>query len=65
MTLGAQPRAVETAVIGAGQTGLAMSWLLRQAGREHVVLERRPTLGGGWQAPPDGNDLRKNQGSNN
>jgi putative flavoprotein involved in K+ transport len=49
MTLGAQPRAVETAVIGAGQTGLAMSWLLRQAGREHVVLERRPTLGGGWQ----------------
>ena len=26
-----------------------MSRLLRHAGRDHVVLERRPTLGGGWQ----------------
>src|SRR5690349_6249885 len=26
-----------------------MSRLLRHAGREHVVLERRATLGGGWQ----------------
>ena len=26
-----------------------MSRLLRHAGREHVVLERRSTLGGGWQ----------------
>ncbi len=42
-------RAVETVVIGGGQAGLAMSHLLRQAGREHVVLERRSTLGGGWQ----------------
>jgi putative flavoprotein involved in K+ transport len=26
-----------------------MSWFLRQAGREHILLERRTTLGGGWQ----------------
>jgi putative flavoprotein involved in K+ transport len=43
------PTRVETAVIGAGQAGLAMSWYLGRAGRDHVVLERRPTLGGGWQ----------------
>ena len=42
-------RQAETVVIGAGQAGLAMSWHLGQAGRDHVVLERRPTLGGGWQ----------------
>lgn len=43
------PRRIRTAVVGAGQAGLAMSWHLRQAGREHVLLERRETLGGGWQ----------------
>lgn len=43
------PNAVETAIIGGGQAGLAMSWYLGQAGREHVVLERRACLGGGWQ----------------
>jgi len=42
-------RTVETVVVGAGQAGLLMSWHLRQAGREHVVLDRRATLGGGWQ----------------
>lgn len=42
-------RSVETVVIGAGQAGLAVSHFLRQAGREHVVLERRSSLGGGWQ----------------
>lgn len=31
---------IETVVIGAGQCGLAMSARLREAGREHVVLER-------------------------
>ena len=31
---------VETAVIGAGQAGLAASYFLTQSGREHVVLER-------------------------
>jgi putative flavoprotein involved in K+ transport len=43
------PERVDTVVIGAGHAGLAMSWHLRQASREHVVLERRATLGGGWQ----------------
>jgi putative flavoprotein involved in K+ transport len=43
------PSRVETAVVGAGQAGLTMSWHLQRAGRDHVVLERRSTLGGGWQ----------------
>jgi putative flavoprotein involved in K+ transport len=43
------PGRVETAVIGAGHSGLMMSWYLAQAGSDHVVLERRATLGGGWQ----------------
>ncbi|HET7030286.1 MAG TPA: NAD(P)-binding domain-containing protein [Candidatus Limnocylindrales bacterium] len=42
-------RSVETVVVGAGQSGLLMSDLLRQAGREHVLLDRRSALGGGWQ----------------
>ena len=43
------PRSIETVVIGAGQAGLLMSWHLQQAGRAHVVLDRREMLGGGWQ----------------
>jgi putative flavoprotein involved in K+ transport len=43
------PRRIDTVVIGGGQAGLTMSWNLREAGREHVVLERRDSLGGGWQ----------------
>jgi len=43
------PAAVDTVVIGAGQAGLTMSWYLRQAGRDHLVLDGRSTLGGGWQ----------------
>lgn len=31
---------VDTVVIGGGQAGLAMSYQLRQAGLEHIVLER-------------------------
>jgi putative flavoprotein involved in K+ transport len=42
-------RPVDTVVVGAGQAGLLMSSLLRRARREHVVLDRRSTLGGGWQ----------------
>jgi putative flavoprotein involved in K+ transport len=48
------PRAVETVVVGAGHAGLTMSYYLREAGREHIVLERRQTLGGGWQDRWDG-----------
>lgn len=43
------PRSIDTVVIGAGQAGLIMSWHLQAAGRPHVVLDRRETLGGGWQ----------------
>lgn len=42
-------RSTDIVVIGAGQAGLVMSQLLATAGREHVLLERRATLGGGWQ----------------
>jgi putative flavoprotein involved in K+ transport len=43
------PVRTDTVVIGAGHNGLAMSRLLSLGGRDHVVLERRATLGGGWQ----------------
>jgi putative flavoprotein involved in K+ transport len=43
------PRRLETVVVGAGQAGLTMSWYLQRAGREHVLLDRRVSLGGGWQ----------------
>jgi putative flavoprotein involved in K+ transport len=43
------PARIDTVVVGAGQCGLAASRLLSDARREHVVLERRETLGGGWQ----------------
>jgi putative flavoprotein involved in K+ transport len=42
------PRRTETVIVGAGQAGLTMSWWLQQGGREHVLIERRTTLGGGW-----------------
>jgi putative flavoprotein involved in K+ transport len=41
-------RSIDTVVVGAGQAGLVASWHLREAGREHVLLDRRSTLGGGW-----------------
>lgn len=31
---------IETAIVGGGQAGLAMSYYLSQCGREHIVLER-------------------------
>jgi putative flavoprotein involved in K+ transport len=43
------PRRTETVIVGAGQAGLTMSWWLQQAGRDHVLVDRRTTLGGGWQ----------------
>jgi putative flavoprotein involved in K+ transport len=38
----------DTVVIGGGQAGLAMSAVLQQSGREHVVLERRQ-VGDRWR----------------
>lgn len=43
------PRKTETVIVGAGQAGLTMSWWLQQAGVEHVLIERRTQIGGGWQ----------------
>jgi putative flavoprotein involved in K+ transport len=43
------PHKTQTVIVGAGQAGLTMSWWLQQAGVEHVLIERRTTLGGGWQ----------------
>ena len=43
------PARVDAVIVGAGQAGLTMSWHLRRAGRDHVLLDRRATLGGRWQ----------------
>lgn len=39
---------IDTVIVGAGQAGLVMSAFLRDQAREHVLLDRRATLGGGW-----------------
>ncbi len=41
--------AVDVLVVGAGHAGLAISAMLTDAGREHVVVDGRERLGGGWQ----------------
>jgi putative flavoprotein involved in K+ transport len=43
------PDSTDVLVVGAGHAGLAMSGLLRDAGREHLVVEARDTLSGGWR----------------
>jgi putative flavoprotein involved in K+ transport len=40
---------VEVAVIGAGQAGLALGYLLKQQGREFVILERAAELAAAWR----------------
>ncbi|MBC6462015.1 flavin-containing monooxygenase [Actinomadura sp. HBU206391] len=45
---------VDTLVIGAGQAGLATSHWLTKAGLDHLVVERRGRLGGGWNDRWDG-----------
>lgn len=42
-------RSVDTVIVGAGHAGLVISDLLTRAGEDHVLLERRAALGGGWQ----------------
>ena len=39
----------DTIVIGGGQAGLAMSYRLRERGREHLLLDR-DRLGGRWHS---------------
>lgn len=40
---------VETVIVGAGHSGLALSRLLTEAGEEHVVLERADAPGQAWR----------------
>ena len=42
-------QSIETLVIGAGQAGLATSYYLQQAGREHLVLEREHRAANTWE----------------
>jgi putative flavoprotein involved in K+ transport len=39
---------METVIVGGGQAGLALSYYLKQEGREHVVLERAPAVANAW-----------------
>ena len=43
------PGSVDTLIVGAGQAGLVLSGMLSRAGHEHLLLEARGSLGGGWQ----------------
>lgn len=40
---------VETVIVGGGQGGLSLSYYLRQAGREHVVLEKADRPAEAWR----------------
>src|SRR3974377_2482473 len=42
-------RQVETVIVGGGQAGLALSYYLKQEGREHVVLQRAPAVRTAWR----------------
>jgi putative flavoprotein involved in K+ transport len=44
------PRRFEVIVIGAGQAGLAMGYLLAQQGRHFVILDNAPSIGAAWRA---------------
>ena len=39
---------IDTIVVGGGQTGLSVSWHLKQVGREHLVLDRGK-IGDTWR----------------
>jgi putative flavoprotein involved in K+ transport len=40
---------MEVAVVGAGQAGLAMGYLLRRQGRRFLILERAGAIGSAWR----------------
>ena len=42
-------RSIDTVVVGGGQAGLAISYYLKQEGREHVVLEKAPAVANAWR----------------
>jgi putative flavoprotein involved in K+ transport len=45
----APSKAVDVLIVGAGHAGLAMSSLLKDIGCDHLVVEARDSLGGGWR----------------
>jgi putative flavoprotein involved in K+ transport len=40
---------INTVIVGGGQAGLAISYYLKQEGREHVVLERSAAVANAWR----------------
>jgi putative flavoprotein involved in K+ transport len=52
---------IETVIVGGGQAGLAVSYWLKQHGREHIVLDKASQPGHAWRqrwdsftlVPPD------------
>ncbi|HEX9092075.1 MAG TPA: NAD(P)-binding domain-containing protein, partial [Anaerolineales bacterium] len=40
---------IETVIIGGGQAGLSLSYLLTRAGREHVILEKATQVADAWR----------------
>ncbi len=43
------PAAIGTAVVGAGQAGLAIGYHLRRLGVEHLILDEHPRVGDAWR----------------
>jgi putative flavoprotein involved in K+ transport len=40
---------IDTVIVGGGQAGLAISYYLKQAGRDHIVLERASAVANAWR----------------
>ena len=40
---------IDTVIVGGGQAGLAISYYLKQQGREHLVLERASAVANAWR----------------
>lgn len=40
---------INTVIVGGGQAGLAISYYLKQEGREHVILERTAAVANAWR----------------
>ena len=49
MSMPANRISIDTLVVGGGQAGLAISYYLKQEGREHVVLEKAPAAVNAWR----------------
>ncbi|MFM0347277.1 ArsO family NAD(P)H-dependent flavin-containing monooxygenase [Paraburkholderia sp. RL17-347-BIC-D] len=44
-----EPNQIDVAIVGGGQSALAVSYFLRRAGIGYVVLDDQPAPGGAWQ----------------